>query len=73
MDILIVGIVLGWLIPRPAIVVDVVGNVRVAAPDPTRVTSPPEMPKVLPMVPPEMLNPSALFVISRLTELCFAI
>ena len=60
-------------IPRPAMVVDVVGKVIVAVPDPTRVTSPPEIPKVLPVTPPEMLNPSALFVISRLTELCFAI
>ena len=61
------------VIPRPAIVVDVVGNVSVAVPDPTRVISAPDTPRVLDVDPPAMLNPSALFVISRLTELCFAI
>ena len=61
------------VMPRPAIVVDVVGNVSVAVPDPTRVISAPDTPRVLDVEPPAMLNPSALFVISRLTEFCFAI
>jgi hypothetical protein len=54
-------------------VVEVVGNVRLAVPEPTRVISAPETPRVLEVDPPAMLNPSALFVISRLTEFCFAI
>ena len=59
-------------IPRPAMVVDVVGKVIVAEPEPAIVTSPPVIPSFLAVVPPEMSNPSALFVISRLTDDCFA-
>jgi hypothetical protein len=61
------------VIPRPAIVVEVVGKVTVAEPEPESVTLPPVTDNVREVVPPEMSNPSTLLVISRFTDDCFAI
>jgi hypothetical protein len=60
------------VVARPTKVSEVVGNVRVALPLPTMVTFPPLIPNVRDVVPPLISNPFELFVISRLTDDCFA-